>query len=106
MFIGANKIHAESSTIGLIMALPSEVLRPENRSAGMGLYFIWYYGLMTLLIPSAGVVREVTANSSSPLLFGATMMLLALVSLVFFRAGQQIWTLSANTVSGLPDQPA
>jgi MFS family permease len=94
---------------GLIMALPSEVLRPENRSAGMGLYFTWYYGLMTLLIPAAGVVRETTTSSSSPLLFGAAMMLLALVCLVLFRAGQRLWTPYVATVAevtGLPpDQP-
>ena len=86
---------------GLIMALPAEALRPENRSAGMGVFYTCYYAAMAGLVPVAGVLREALDSASAPLMFGAVMMLLAAVSLVCFRLVQrrQAAALSAPTPS-------
>ena len=40
--------------VGIIGALPAEVLQPENRSAGMGLFYAFYYGAMTVLTTFTG----------------------------------------------------
>ena len=38
---------------GVIMAFPAEVLRPENRAAGLGVFFTWYYAGMAAGPPIA-----------------------------------------------------
>jgi predicted MFS family arabinose efflux permease len=74
---------------GLIMALPAEALRPENRSAGMGVYYTCYYAGMAGLVPVAGYLRDALGSPSAPLMFGAVLMLLAAISLVCFRFVQR-----------------
>jgi MFS family permease len=40
---------AVGAPAGLVMALPAQALRPENRAGGMGVYFTWYYAGMAAL---------------------------------------------------------
>ena len=70
---------------GLIMALPAQALRPENRAGGMGIYFTWYYAGMAMLPGLAGMARDLTGSPAAPALFAAAMMALALVGLIGFR---------------------
>lgn len=70
---------------GLIMALPGQALRPQNRAGGMGFYFTWYYAGMAFLPGLAGMARDFTASAAAPALFAAVMMALALVGLTGFR---------------------
>ena len=70
---------------GLIMALPGTALRPENRSAGMGVYLCVFYAAMAGLLPFAGAIRDASQSPSSPLYFAAGMMGAATVSLAAFR---------------------
>jgi predicted MFS family arabinose efflux permease len=84
---------------GLIMALPAEALRPENRSAGMGVFYTCYYAAMAGLVPVAGVLREALDSVSAPLMFGAAMMLLSGVSLVCFRMVQRRETLMSSAAT-------
>ncbi len=74
---------------GLIMSLPGAALRPENRAAGMGVYFTCYYIAMAGLVPLAGLVRDTTQSPSSPLYFAGAMMIGAAASLALFRALQR-----------------
>jgi predicted MFS family arabinose efflux permease len=75
---------------GLIMALPSEALRPENRAVGMGLYFTFYYAGMALLPALAGAARDLSGSAAAPALFAAAMMGVALLALLGFRAAQRV----------------
>ena len=65
---------------GVIMALPAEVLRPENRAAGLGVFFTWYYAGMAVGPAIAGLGRDLTASAAAPVLIGG----------VFFAAGALI----------------
>ncbi len=73
---------------GLIMGLPSLVLRPENRAFGMGIFFTCYYVGMGVGPTLAGLCRDLTGNPAAPLYFAASMLGLAMASLVAFRVGQ------------------
>ena len=75
---------------GLIMALPAQALRPQNRAGGMGVYFTWYYGGMALLPGLAGMARDLTASPAAPALFAAGMMPLALAGLAGFRLATRL----------------
>ena len=70
---------------GLIMALPAQTLKQENRAGGMGVYFTWYYAGMAILPALAGMTRDLTASPAAPALFAGGMMLLALLVLAAFR---------------------
>jgi predicted MFS family arabinose efflux permease len=74
---------------GLIMALPAEALRPENRSAGMGVFYTCYYAAMAGLVPVAGLLRDSQDSPAAPLVFGGVMMLLSAISLFGFRIVQR-----------------
>src|SRR5262249_33018183 len=67
---------------GAVMVLPGEVVRPENRAVGMGLFFTWYYAGMALLIPVAGILRDASGAPGAPLLFAGASEIAAMVVLV------------------------
>ncbi len=73
---------------GIIMALPAEVLHPENRAAGMGLFYSIYYGGMMALTSLAGFSRDLTQNAATPILFGGMLLIIAIIVLVIFRTIQ------------------
>ena len=69
----------------LIMALPAQALRVENRSSGMGIFYTFFYGSMAALPAVAGLVRDISGSPAAPPLFAAMMMTIAVVCLVAFR---------------------
>ena len=73
---------------GIIMALPTEVLHPENRAAGMGLFFSCFYGGMMALTSLAGFSRDLTQNAAAPILFGGMLLIIAIIILAIFRTFQ------------------
>ena len=73
---------------GAMMVLPSEVLRPQNRAAGMGVFLTWYYAGMALLTPAAGILRDVSGAAGAPLFFAGALELAALAVLIIFRVLQ------------------
>ena len=75
---------------GVIMPLPAQALRPQNRAGGMGVHFTWYYGGMALLPGLAGMARDLTASAAAPALFAAGMMALALAGLGGFRLATRL----------------
>jgi MFS family permease len=74
---------------GAIMVLPGEVLRPQNRAAGMGVFYTWYYAGMAVLTPAAGILRDVSGAPGAPLLLAGALELAALVVLVLLRLSQR-----------------
>ena len=73
---------------GIIMALPAEVLHPENRAVGMGLFYSCYYGGMMALTSLAGFSRDLTQNAATPILFGGMLPIIAIIILAIFRTFQ------------------
>lgn len=72
---------------GAIMALGTKVLRPENRGAGMGIYFTWYYVGMSALPFAAGFIRDVSGKPEGPFIFGGALLALCALILVVFHLG-------------------
>lgn len=71
---------------GLIMALPAQVLRPESRGSGMGVFFTCYFVAMGALPAAAGLMRDMSGSPATPPLFAAAMVLLCILALALFRA--------------------
>jgi hypothetical protein len=56
------------------MALPAQVLRPENRAIGMGLFYTWLYLGHAGLPPLAGWVQDATGLAAAPILAAAGLV--------------------------------
>ena len=74
---------------GIIVALPSEVLQPEHRALGMGVFYTCYYAGMAALTALAGLTVDLTRNAAAPLLFGGALLFAAILILGLFRAFQR-----------------
>jgi len=75
-----------------MLVLPTEVLRPQSRAPGMGVFYTWYYVGMTLLTPVAGLARDLSGNPGAPLIFAGSLEIAAIAVLVIFRTLQHRWT--------------
>lgn len=71
--------------VGIITAFPAAVLQPENRAAGMGLYYSFYYGALSALMTATGFSRDFTQRPAAPLFFGGMLVFLAIIILALFR---------------------
>ena len=74
---------------GALMALPGEVLPPQNRAAGMGIFFTWYYAGLALLTPIGGILRDASGAAGAALIFAGGLELAASGVLFLFRLSQR-----------------
>jgi predicted MFS family arabinose efflux permease len=73
---------------GPIVALAGEVLRPQARSAGMGIYYTWLYAGLALGPMLAGFVSDLTGDPAAPVYLIGVLALLTVFALGLFRALQ------------------
>ncbi len=73
---------------GIVAALPIEVMRPENRATGLGLFYTWWYAGMAGLPPIAGWTYDLSGAAAAPLYYAALLILLSLAALLAFRLCQ------------------
>ena len=85
---------------GAMMVLPGEVLRPQTRSAGMGVFYTWYYVGMALLVPAAGILRDASGSAGAPLWFAGALVLAAMAVLLLFRLLQRPYRRTGDHFAG------
>lgn len=76
---------------GVLVALPMQVLRPENRATGLGVFYTWWYSGMAGLPPVGGWTFDVTGDAASPVVFAGILVLLMMPLLLAFRLLQRRW---------------
>ena len=69
---------------GPIVALPAVVLAPEHRAVGMGVFWLTFFILMTVLPPFAGLARDLTGAVTAPLCAAAAFTTLGLPALIAY----------------------
>nr|WP_232478966.1 MFS transporter [Roseomonas rosulenta] len=74
--------------VGVMMSLPSAVLRPQSRSVGMGVFYTGLYIGHAGLPPVAGWLRDASGEAGAPFLFAGAMTLVLPVLHAVFRAMQ------------------
>lgn len=62
---------------GLIMKLPILVLKPENRSVGLGIYFACMYGGVAIVPPIAGLLQDISGDAAAPVMLASAIMIAA-----------------------------
>jgi predicted MFS family arabinose efflux permease len=76
--------------VGLMMALPAQALRPNNRASGMGIFYTWYYAAMAFLPGCAGLLRDLSGSAAAPVLFSAAMLPLCAIVLLLFHVATRM----------------
>jgi predicted MFS family arabinose efflux permease len=71
---------------GVIMALTGEAMAPQRRAFGMGLFFSFYFVLMTLGPPVAGWLFDLSGDPFRPIQFAIGLFILAALTYHLFRA--------------------
>jgi MFS family permease len=84
--------------VGVVMSLPSEVLRPEHRGTGMGLLYTWLYVGQAGLPPTAGWLQDMVGGSAASISFAGSLFLVTLALFGIFRLMQ------AHAAQPLPTQ--
>ncbi len=74
---------------GAIVSLPSEILKPENRGPGLGLFITWYYAAMAVFPPVAGWLQDISGDAGAPLYFAGLVMVASLPFLGLLRGLQK-----------------
>jgi MFS family permease len=72
----------------VVAALPALVLGPAARARGFGIYYLWYFGGMPVLITAAGLLRDSTGSAVASLVLANAMVVCCLVLLIVFRLAQ------------------
>jgi predicted MFS family arabinose efflux permease len=67
---------------GPIVALPAAVLAPAHRAMGMGVFWMAFFVLMTVLPPLAGLAHDLTGADAAPLYAAAAFIALGLPALM------------------------
>ena len=82
------------SPAGVIMALPGQAVRAENRALGMGVFFTWYFVVTAPAPIIAGWLYDVSGTATWPMYFAVALILLTIACNSAFRLAQ----------GGLPEQ--
>jgi len=73
---------------GIVMALPAEVLAPQERALGMGVFYTYYYAGTAMGPTIAGVLSDRFGTSDAALYFGSALFLGFAVCHLLFRSLQ------------------
>jgi predicted MFS family arabinose efflux permease len=71
-----------------IASLPAEIMRPENRGPGFGIYYLWYYAGSALTPAVGGLLRDFSGTTQASVLFAVAMMFASLCLLGMLRREQ------------------
>ncbi len=75
--------------VGVVMALPAEVLRPQSRATGMGLFYTALYIGHAALPPVAGWLLDLSGTPAAPLAFAGVLVLSIVPLFAAFRGFQR-----------------
>ena len=78
-------------TVGMVMALPGDVLSPDSRATGLGLYYTMYYTGTGILPAIAGWIQDTTGSPAAVIWFSAACLAIAPFFLLAFRILQHRW---------------
>ena len=70
---------------GPIMTLPSDVLPPEGRMLGMGIFFSIYYGVMMVVPPLAGGMADRVGSAGVAIMLGVGIVAACMAAFALFR---------------------
>jgi MFS family permease len=85
---------------GALLALSSEAVTPANRGPGLGIFFTWYYGGMTVAPIAAGWLRDVWGDAGAPLLLSSALLVVTVLGVLLVRLLQVRWPIARTAEAG------
>jgi MFS family permease len=76
---------AFSLALPVISTLPAQLIAPENRAMGFGIYFVWFYAGTSLLTAVGGWMKDRFKTAEFSIFFAAGMIALAVGLLFLLR---------------------
>ena len=70
---------------GPIVSMPAQILKPESRAFGSGVYYSIYYALMMVAPTVAGMIAERVGSTGSAFILGSLMLVAGMLALGGFR---------------------
>jgi MFS family permease len=74
---------------GVIMALTGEAMAPQRRAFGMGVFFSFFFVLVTIAPPVAGWLFDRSGDSYWPIVFAASLFAASALANRAFRAAKK-----------------
>lgn len=72
----------------VVGSLAAEVFEPHARGPGFGVYYLWYFGGMPVLLAVAGLLRDRIGLATASVLFAIGLLVCCLVLVIVFRLTQ------------------
>jgi MFS family permease len=72
----------------VVGSLAAEVLQPRARGPGFGIYYLWYFGGMPVMLALAGLLRDWTGLATVSVLFAVGLLSCCLALAIVFRLTQ------------------
>ena len=72
----------------VVAALPARVLAPAVRGPGFGIYYLWYFGGMPVLIAAAGLLQDATGSATASLELAVVLLVACLPMLAVFGVAE------------------
>ncbi len=76
---------------GVIMALPGEALKVENRAFGMGIFFSWYFVVTSPAPIIGGWLYDMSGDANWPIYFAVALFMATAGFNMVFRLAQRSW---------------
>ncbi|MFN0115216.1 MAG: CynX/NimT family MFS transporter [Paracoccaceae bacterium] len=70
---------------GPIVSMPAQILKPESRAFGTGIYYTIYYALMMVAPTAAGAIAERVGSTGAAFVLGSLMLVAGMLALGGFR---------------------
>ena len=74
---------------GLIMALTAQAMAPHKRAFGMGVFFSFYFAVVAMAPPLAGVLFDLSGDAYGPIIFAAALFAATGATNAVFRFAQR-----------------
>jgi predicted MFS family arabinose efflux permease len=69
----------------VVSSLPAQLLAPQNRALGFGIYFVWFYAGTPFLTAGGGWLKDRFTTAQFSFFYAAAMIALSLVLILFIR---------------------
>lgn len=71
-------------------AMPAQILQPQNRAPGMGIYYVWYFLGSALMPVIAGYLNDMSGTATAPVLFAVALIFVTMIFAFVVFAAQRV----------------
>jgi hypothetical protein len=81
----------------VVSSLPAQLLAPQNRALGFGIYFVWFYAGTPFFTAAGGWLKDVFTTAQYSFFYASAMIALALFLILFIRYQQSRFSQDSYT---------